>query len=194
MACVSSRKNRFSLCFWAGIISRPGRRPSGDSSSAFRPDHRAVPYFGDRRFNDLNVFGESVVADPRDIACMKVEAIANRGSRRDFVDLYVAASQYGLAEILDWFGKKYAAVSFSRTHVLKALTYFTDAEEEPPPHLLLPLDWSTVTWYFRSEVLSRRHRRQWCSRATRISSWITWSTSPNRKKLWIGEAKRVSNV
>jgi predicted nucleotidyltransferase component of viral defense system len=29
------------------------------------------------------------VADPRDIACMKISAIASRGTKRDFVDLYV---------------------------------------------------------------------------------------------------------
>jgi hypothetical protein len=31
------------------------------------------------------------IADPRDIACMKVSAIASRGTKRDFVDLYVCA-------------------------------------------------------------------------------------------------------
>jgi hypothetical protein len=29
------------------------------------------------------------IADPRDIACMKLSAIASRGTKRDFVDLYV---------------------------------------------------------------------------------------------------------
>lgn len=40
------------------------------------------------------------VANPRDIACMKLDAIAGRGSRRVFVDLYAAAQTYGLREIL----------------------------------------------------------------------------------------------
>ncbi len=92
------------------------------------------------------------VADPRDIACMKIEAIANRGSRRDFVDLYVVAREYGLRELFGGFATKYAAVSYSRTHLLKALTYFADAEEEPLPDLLVPLDWSAVTRYFTSET------------------------------------------
>jgi hypothetical protein len=100
----------------------------------------------------LRQFGALAVADPRDIACMKVEAIANRGSRRDFVDLYVAAREYGLAEILQWFARKYAAVSYNRAHVLKALSYFVDAEEEPSPHLLVPIEWRSVTDYFASEA------------------------------------------
>lgn len=99
-------------------------------------------------------FGVVAVADPRDIACMKIEAIGNRGSRRDFVDLYVAAREHGLAYLFECFARKYAAVSFNRTHLLKALVYFRDAEEEPPPDLLAPIDWSTVTEYFRAEAPS----------------------------------------
>lgn len=100
----------------------------------------------------LRAFDSLPVADPRDIACMKVDAIASRGSRRDFVDLYVAATTYGLSEILGWFTTKYAAVSYSRTHLFKALTYFADAEREPVPDLIVPLEWARVTQFFLSEV------------------------------------------
>jgi hypothetical protein len=100
----------------------------------------------------LQLFGNLEVADPRDIACMKIEAIASRGSRRDFVDLYVVAREYSLGELFECFGRKYASVSYSRTHLLKALTYFRDAEEEPSPDMLVPLDWPAVTRYFTSET------------------------------------------
>lgn len=83
---------------------------------------------------------------------MKIEAIGNRGSRRDFVDLYVAAREHGLSYLFECFARKYAAVSYSRTHILKALVYFRDAEEEPLPDLLVPIDWSEVTQYFRAET------------------------------------------
>ena len=92
------------------------------------------------------------VADPRDIACMKLDAIGNRGSRRDFVDLYLAATTYGLRQILDWFTVKYASVSYSRTHLFKALTYVEDAEREPMPAMLVPLEWMEVKQYFLSHV------------------------------------------
>lgn len=102
--------------------------------------------FPTRQFEGL------AVADPRDIACMKLDAIANRGSRRDFVDLCLAANSYGLHEICEWFGTKYAAVSYSRTHLFKALTYFTDAEQQPMPDMILPLDWAAVKQFFLTEV------------------------------------------
>ena len=104
------------------------------------------------RLYPLQTFGNLSVADVRDIACMKLEAIASRGSRHDFVDAYVAATAYGLEQIVDWFGHKYASVSYSRTHLFKALTYFADAEQEPMPDMLTPLDWAVVRQYFLVHV------------------------------------------
>ena len=100
----------------------------------------------------LQLFESLHVADPRDVACMKLDAIANRGSRRDFVDLYMAAQAYGLREILAWFNQKYAAAPYNRVHLFKALTYFTDAEHQPMPNMLVSLDWSTVRTFFTIEV------------------------------------------
>lgn len=100
----------------------------------------------------LRAFTHLQVADPRDIACMKIQAIGDRGSRRDFVDLYLAARRHGLPELFESFAKKYAAVAYSRTHYLKALTYFRDAEAEPMPDMLVPLAWASVTMFFAAEV------------------------------------------
>ena len=102
--------------------------------------------FESRRFNVLTV------ADPRDIACMKLDACANREDRRDFVDLFVAAQAYGLRNIFEWFDAKYAAVAYNRTHLFKALTYFKDAEQQPLPDLLVPFEWSALRQFFTTEV------------------------------------------
>ncbi len=90
--------------------------------------------------------------DPRDIACMKIGAIAGCGARRDFVDLYVAAQRFGLAELLRLFDLKYAHTRYSKLHILKSLTSFKDAEKEPIPHLLVPLDWDEVKRFFLRDV------------------------------------------
>ena len=100
----------------------------------------------------LQRFETLAVADSRDIACMKLNAIAGRGSRRDFVDLYMAARSYGLPEILGWFDTKHRAAPYNRVHLLKAVTYFADAELEPMPNMLVPLDWSAVTSFFTREA------------------------------------------
>jgi hypothetical protein len=92
------------------------------------------------------------VADPRDIACMKLSAIASRGTKRDFIDLYMTSKQYGVAQVLEWFRRKYADVNPSPTHLLKSLTWFEDAEKDPMPDLLGPLTWEAVKKFFRSEA------------------------------------------
>lgn len=92
------------------------------------------------------------VADARDIACMKLSALASRGTKRDFVDVYVAAQKFGLATILQWFERKYAQARYNRLHVLKSLTFFDDAEKDPMPHMLLPIDWPQVVQFFLREV------------------------------------------
>lgn len=92
------------------------------------------------------------VADPRDIACMKVSAIASHGTKRDFVDLYGVAQQYGLPQIMKWFNEKFASAHYSSVHVLKSLTYFDDAEKDPAPDVLVPISWDEVRKFFIIEV------------------------------------------
>jgi len=92
------------------------------------------------------------VADPRDIAGMKISAVAGRGTRRDFIDLYVVSKKYGMEMLLRTFREKFARVNYSLVHVLKSLTYFEDAEQEPMPDMLAPLSWDEVRQFFRREI------------------------------------------
>jgi hypothetical protein len=92
------------------------------------------------------------VADPRDIACMKVSAIASHGTKRDFIDLYVCAQRYGLKDILGLFDRKYAKVDFSALHILKSLTFFEDAEKDPMPHMLETIEWESVKQFFLGQA------------------------------------------
>jgi hypothetical protein len=97
-------------------------------------------------------FLEVAVADPQDIACMKISAIASRGTKRDFVDLYVAARQFGLANLLQLFDRKYARTGYNKLHILKSLVFFDDAEKDPMPHMLVPIDWHEVKLFLTQEV------------------------------------------
>ena len=97
-------------------------------------------------------FLDVAVADPRDIACMKVSAVASRGTKRDFVDLYRCAERFGLKEILRLFDQKYVQTHLSRIHILKSLIFFDDADKDPMPHMLVTLDWDEVKQYFLREV------------------------------------------
>jgi predicted nucleotidyltransferase component of viral defense system len=69
------------------------------------------------------------LASVEDIACMKIIAIIQRGTRRDFVDLYFLIQRLGLEKIFKLAEKKYP--SFNIYLALQAMTYFVDAEKEP---------------------------------------------------------------
>jgi len=87
-----------------------------------------------------------------DIAAMKVSAIAGRGSRKDFVDLYFICREIPLADVVRLFDEKFRGVPYERYHVLKSLTYFDDAESERMPEMLRPLDWEDVKRFFLREA------------------------------------------
>ncbi|MCL4819033.1 MAG: nucleotidyl transferase AbiEii/AbiGii toxin family protein [Vicinamibacteria bacterium] len=78
-----------------------------------------------------------------DLAAMKLSAAAQRGSRKDFVDLYVLATRHRpLAALLECYRAKFGIDDVG--HVLFALGYFDDAEAEPMPEMLWPLGWDEV--------------------------------------------------
>lgn len=93
------------------------------------------------------------VAHVVDIALMKLAAIAGRGSRKDFIDLYLILHD-GLT-LEDLFRKlldKYGASRINTYHILKSLTYFVDAEKEPVPPMLVPFDWQECKAFFIREA------------------------------------------
>ncbi len=94
-----------------------------------------------------------VVADPRDIAVMKVVAIGGRGSRRDFVDLYFFLRDGGsLESVFEMIRRRFAGLDFNEYHLLRSLAFFDDAESEPMPRMLRRAAWSDVKQAIRAEV------------------------------------------
>ena len=82
-------------------------------------------------------------ASREDIAAMKLAAIASRGSRKDFLDLWVlTARHWPLARSLELYQKKFANRDVG--HVVRSLTYFEDADAEPPLRLLIDVEWDAV--------------------------------------------------
>ncbi len=97
-------------------------------------------------------FQKIYLADQRDIAAMKLDTIASRGSRKDFIDLYEFLKTYSIQEILNFFEKKYANLNYNKFHLLKSLTYFNDAETDPMPVMLKQVDWPEVKNTIRKKV------------------------------------------
>lgn len=88
-----------------------------------------------------------------DIAAMKIHAIEDRGTRRDFIDVYFLAKKYTLEEMLDFYQKKYAVLEDHLYSILRSLDYFEDAEQESQmPRMLTEVNWKEVKEYFRKET------------------------------------------
>lgn len=83
------------------------------------------------------------LASLRDIACMKLSAIVQRGSKKDFVDLFALGQEgYQLADMLGWYRTKFSIEDIG--HVLYALAYFDDADAERMPRMLREVEWKEV--------------------------------------------------
>ena len=84
------------------------------------------------------------IADFRDIACMKLDTISSRGSKKDFADLYFLLKKIPLEDFLKLFNKKYKGIEYNKLHLLKSLVYFKDAEEEPMPKMIKKIGWKEI--------------------------------------------------
>jgi predicted nucleotidyltransferase component of viral defense system len=92
--------------------------------------------------NELKIENDIRLSSLEDIAAMKLNAIKNRGSKKDFVDLYFLLKQFSLTEMLSLVNKKYANNVDVLT--LKSLVYFDDAELQPDCEMRIAVTWDEV--------------------------------------------------
>ena len=90
------------------------------------------------------------LASVNDIAAMKISAIINRGTKKDFIDLYFLLQEMSLNHILDLYDQKYP--DGSRFIAIKSLTYFEDAEADPMPFMFNDITWGDVEASIIAEI------------------------------------------
>jgi hypothetical protein len=117
-------------------------------------DNVRISFFGYKYqvIDDFKVFNKIRLAGLRDIAGMKLEAIAGRGSKKDFIDMFFLLKQFTLEEIFTFHKMKYGIGLNNQYHHLKSLVYFADAEAEAMPAMIKPLYWSDVKKHIISLV------------------------------------------
>src|SRR6187402_2732359 len=91
------------------------------------------------------------MASKEDIAAMKINAIAGRGSKKDFIDLYFLLNEFSLTEIIDFYLQKY--FDGSKFMAIKSLSYFSDADIDQTPDVYLDFNWETCKQKIIEEVL-----------------------------------------
>ena len=100
-----------------------------------------LPFVEDQHLNVTGLLGT------------KLHAILDRGTRRDFFDLYTTlqANGLGIAECLSAIRRVFRQ-EVNDALLLRALTWFQDAEREAPLPGEGPKDWETVKEFFRTRV------------------------------------------
>ena len=82
------------------------------------------------------------LASLEDLAAMKLLAIAQRGRKRDFIDLHALLKKFSLRQLIDFFVSKYPSADVQA--LLRAATYFTDADKDMSPTMISRVKWPTV--------------------------------------------------
>lgn len=92
------------------------------------------------------------VVSAADLGLMKLAAIISRGTRRDFVDLYLLCRALPLADLLARAEDKFGHVRDFPLQALKGLADLSQVQGEPMPTLAAPLAWEEVEAWARSET------------------------------------------
>lgn len=86
--------------------------------------------------------GNMRLVKKKDIAAIKVNAIAGRGSIKDFIDVYFLLNEFSINEMIGFYLQKYP--DGSEFMVRKSLTYFDDADNEEAPIMFQTITWKEI--------------------------------------------------
>ena len=100
------------------------------------------------------IFENARIAGLPDIAAMKIIAINQRGTRRDFIDLYCILQELPFHKIACHMVKRFGKERINPVNIGKSLVYFSDAESEPEPRYLegKTVRWEAVKKFFKQHV------------------------------------------
>jgi predicted nucleotidyltransferase component of viral defense system len=79
-----------------------------------------------------------------DIGLMKLDALAGRGSRKDFYDVYAIAQEMPLADLLSRAEAKYPHARNFELMTIESMVLFENADRDLQPDLLIDTPWPEV--------------------------------------------------
>lgn len=131
------------LAVW---LPSPASGPGALSETALRLFYYPYPL--------VEPFGhqDPAIASAVDLGLMKLGAIISRGSRRDFVDLYLLCRELPLSQLLESAADKFGHVGDFTLQAMKGLADTGAAAGEPMPGLFGSLEWEEVEAWISSTV------------------------------------------
>lgn len=85
-----------------------------------------------------------------DVAAMKINAIVNRGSKKDFYDLAALLDAWPLGQLLEHYQQKYRPGSLLMA--IRSLAWFEDADAEPDPISLTGATWPEIVEKIKTAI------------------------------------------
>lgn len=93
------------------------------------------------------------IASLCDLATMKLVAVEQRGAKKDFIDVYaIGKERMPLSEMIAAYQLRYSMADTAR--LLGSLNYFDDADREPMPTMLWPVEWDEVKATIRDWIIA----------------------------------------
>lgn len=100
----------------------------------------------------VHSFDDTRIADVRDIAPLKMNAIFGRGSKKDFIDLYVLLNQFEVGELIELFKKQFPSVDIGQ--LLISMYYYGDAESGAQPKLYIDTTWEEIKKSISQKIIA----------------------------------------
>jgi len=99
-------------------------------------------------------FKKVKIADWRDILAEKFKTLSQRGSRKDFYDIYFILSlqNISIGNAVKILKKRFRGTGINYYHILKSLVFFEEAEQEPELLLIKEISWKTVKSFFINNI------------------------------------------
>ena len=94
------------------------------------------------------------LANPKDIGAMKIAAVMDRGTKKDFIDLYfLSKNDIDLETCFIIYNKKYKVLANNIYSIITSLSYFVDAENSEMPQMIEKVNWEEVKKFFEKEAV-----------------------------------------
>lgn len=101
------------------------------------------------------LFSNILISSLEDIAAMKLAAVMDRGTKKDFIDLYfLSKNNISIDHAFGYYEQKYKTLANNAYSLVKAISYFDDAEETEMPDMLIKISWEEIKDFFRKEAIN----------------------------------------
>lgn len=73
---------------------------------------------------------------------MKLDAVTNRGAKKDYIDIYILLTRFGWSDAINFYKRKFPYTDLQT--MLKYFVLMDRADDDEMPECLIPLKWEKI--------------------------------------------------